>query len=61
MVEIRYTVYWKQAHDRDRVRITTGRLSGVEIEEMIRKKEARETLDHIPVEITDVCIVGVDL
>jgi hypothetical protein len=58
-MEIKYSAYWKT--ENGHIRITNGKLDEADIKEAIERKEARETIDHIPVTFTNATFDGVDL
>ena len=56
-MEINYSVYWKT--EKGHTRITHGKLTEAEIKEAIERKEACETISHIPATLTDISFDGV--
>jgi hypothetical protein len=58
-MEIKYDAYWKT--DKDTTRITHGVLTEEDLEEAVRRKEDRESIDHMPVRFSSVNWDGVKL
>ena len=57
-MEIKYSAYWKT--ETGHTRITNGVLTDADIQEAIERKEARQTIDHIPVAFTSASFDGVE-
>ena len=58
-MEIKYDAYWKT--DKNTIRITHGILTDEDLEEAVKRKEDRESIDHIPVRFSSVNWDGVKL
>jgi len=58
-MEIKYDAYWKT--DKDTTRITHGVLTEEDLEEAVRRKEDRKSIDHMQVRFSSVNWDGVRL
>jgi len=58
-MDIKYSAYWR--NENGHIRITNGTLDEADIKEAIERKEARATIDHIPVTFTNATFDDVDL
>lgn len=58
-MEIKYSAYWKTEHGG--CRITNGILTDKDLQEAVRLKEDRDSIDHSKVEFSEASFDGVTL